>query len=208
MSGDLVGGSYPLTYPFRKGLGLPANATQGNISPRSNLELPFLGNLADQAAALVSGVITLVAIPVEIGDEITKVSVLVGATAAATPTHQWAALYSGALTTAALQGAQSADGTSTAISASGRLDFALATSVLVTATNAPYGYVYAAISVTAGTVPSLISATCAAAGQYAWYADTPLFAATTGSAVGGAAPATLTLASGTASAKVPAVFLS
>ena len=198
MSGDLVGGRFPLTYPFAKATGLASNGAQGNISVRSNLEIPFLGNLADQAAALVSGEITLVAVPVEIGDEISTISVRTGATSASTPTHQWAALYTGALTTAAIAGAQSVDGTTTAIGASGTVAFTLPAPVIVTPAMAPYGYIYVAVSVTASTVPSLISATCAAAAQGAWFTNTPLFAATTGSAVGATAPSTLTLASGAA----------
>lgn len=210
MSGDLVGGSYPLTYSFRKSLGLAANSNQGNIAPRCNLEFPQLGgDLTDAAASLVSGKLTLVAIPVEYGDEISNVSIAVGATAAGTPTHQWAAVYSGVLTAAKLQGAQSVDGTTGAIAASGLFTFALATPVIITPAIAPYGYVYAAVSVTATTVPSLSSAACATAVQYARFADAPPFwAGTEGSALGATAPASITLSSVTAIATPPEVYLS
>jgi hypothetical protein len=78
----------------------------------------------------------------------------------------------------------------------------------VTPTNAPYGFVYVALSLT-GTVCSVISASCAAAAQYAWFTDTPpFFGGTYSSALGATAPATVTLASVTAIATPPAVFLS
>ena len=208
MSGDLVGGRYPLTYPFSKALGLPSNAVQGNIAVRSNLEYTGINDLTDAAAALVSGKLTYVPVPVEVGDCISKVSVLVGGTAASTPTHSWAALYSGALTTAALLGSQSTDGTTAVIAASGRFDFTLGSKYIIQPADAPYGYVLAAVSVTGTAVPSLASVAVATALQYAWFTDTPLFGATYGSALGASAPSSLTLASASALATPPAVFLS
>lgn len=208
-SGDLLGGRYPLTYPFYKGVGAVGTAAQGNISVRSNLEYPFLGPLSDQAAALVSGEATLVPVPVEPGDEIATVSVLVGATAASSPTHSAAALYQGTLTKAAICGSQSVDGGLAAIDASATFNFTLGSKYIVQPADCPFGYIYVAITVTASVaVPSLCSATFATACQYAWFADTPLFAATSGSGLGGTLPSSFTLASGSASSKVPAVFLS
>lgn len=207
---DLVHGKYPLIYSLDKALGMASNVAQSNLSVRSNLEWSGINDITDAAASLVSGKATVVAIPVEVGDVISKVSVLAGATAEATGTHAWAAVYSGVATTAALQGAQSVDVTgAAAIAASGRFDFTLATPVLVTPSNAPNGYLYVAVSVTATTVPSLLSAAVAVAAQYAWFTGSPaFFAATSGSALVGVAPATITLASATAIATPPAVFLS
>jgi hypothetical protein len=208
MPGDILSGRYPLTAAFWSGVGQPANATQSNIPVRSNLEWPFLGDLADQAAALVSGSVTVVPVPVDIGNVITKVSILTGATANADPTNQWAAVYSGVLTTAVLQGAQSTDATSTAIPVSGRWGFTLGASVEVTAANAPYGYVYVGIGIVVSTtLPSLICAACATAAQYKWYADTPYFANSYGSGLTSTAPSSLTLAGTNKQAAVPAVFL-
>lgn len=209
MPGDLVGGGYPLSYSFRKSLGLQANAAQANIGARSNLEWPQIaGDLTDAAASLVSGKLTLIPVPVEVGDVIASVAVAVGATAASTPTHQWVALYSGILTTPALQGAQSTDGTTAVIAASALYKFTLATAVIVTPAIAPYGYIYAGISATASTVPSLIGGNVATAAQYARFTDAPPFwAATYSSALGATAPATVTLASATAIATVPEVYL-
>ncbi len=136
---DLVGGKYPQTNPFFSILGAQPNAKQGNMPLFSNLSYTGINDLTDAAAALVTGKMTLVPIPVDIGATISKVSMLVGATAAGTPTHSWAQLYSGALTTANAIGSQSADGGSGAIAASGRFDFTLATAYTIQPPDAPYG---------------------------------------------------------------------
>lgn len=207
MPGDVLSGRYPLTDDFWKILGQPVNASQPNIPVRSNGRVLGLGNLTDEAAALVSGEITLLAVPVEVGDQITLVDFFVGATPGSTLTHQWAAIYSGTLTTAVLQNKQSADITTATLAASTTQTLTLPSGgVPITSVNAPYGYVYVAISFT-GTVPSLTSAVPAAACQYAWYPDMPLLAALTGSAVGATAPSTLTLSSGSASLKAAIVGL-
>lgn len=202
-SGDLVGGAYPLSYTFRKLIGGKANGTQGNLGVRSNAEWPILGNLQDAAAALTSGDLTVVPVPVEIGDPINSVDVLVGATAASTITHSFAALYNAAGT---LVGAQSTDGGSGAIGASAVFTFTLGSEYIVTLSDAPNGWLYVAVSVTA-TVPSLISGTVATAAQRAWYSGMPAFlAAVEGSAEAGTAPATLP-GSPTKQSAVPLVFL-
>jgi len=206
MSGDLVGGSYPLKYNLTKLLGSAAvNATQANLAARSNLEWP-IGSLQDAAASLVTGDITLVAVPVEYGDVITAVDVLVGATAASVPTHSFAALYSGVATTAALVGTQSTDTTTTAIAASTKLTYKLGAPYIVNPTDSPNGFIYVALGQTATTVSSLISGTVPTAAQKAWYTGMPLLAATI-AAAGGTAPATITLASTAAIASPPVVVL-
>jgi len=208
MPGDVLSGRYPLTAAVWKGLGQPVNGTQANIPYRTNLEFPWLGNLTDAAASLVSGKATLVAVPVEVGDEISTVTILGGATAGSTLTHAWAALYTGVLTTPLPLGAQSTDSTTATTTASAAHTFTLATAALITPTVAPYGYIWVAVSFT-GTVPSLVSVAIATGTQYAWFTDTPLyFGATYSSALGATAPTTITLASGTAIATPPAVFLS
>lgn len=205
MSGDLVGGRFPLTYPFSKATALASNAAQGNIAVRSNLEYHGINDLTDAAASLVSGKLTLVAIPVEAGDEIQYVDVLVGATAAETPTHSWAALYNAA---GELVGEQSADGTTTAIAASKRFAFQLGKPYIVQPGDAPNGVLYAGVSATASKVPSLVSAAVATAAQYAWYSGMAVFfAGTSGSALGASAPASVKLSEVTAIATPPAVFL-
>ena len=89
MAGDLPGGAYPLTYNFRKALGLQGNGAQANLTPRSNVEWFGYADTTDAAASLVTADMTLVAVPVEVGDTFSTVAIAVGNTAAGTPTHQW-----------------------------------------------------------------------------------------------------------------------
>lgn len=203
-SGDLVGGSYPLSFDLTKLLGA-FNSAQGNIAARTNLEWP-IGSLQDASASLVSGDLTLVAVPIQFGDEYNYVDVFVGATAASTPTHSWAALYTGTLTTAKLVGTQSADSTTTAIPASTTLTYTLGAAYQANATDSPFGYIYVALGQTGSGVSSLISGTYPTAAQYKLYTNTPKLAATISSA-GGTAPSTVTLASTSAIATPPVVVL-
>lgn len=204
---DLVRGRYHVTNPAWSWMGQPVNGTQSDVAVRSNLDIGA-GVVLTDGAALTSGVCTSVAVPVEYGDIISTVSVLVGATAEATGTHAFAAVYSGIGTPALL--AQSTDLTgATAVGpASGRFDFTLSSPQMITPSNAPNGFVYASIAVTATTVPTLASYTLATAVSYKWWTNGPLKqgALTHGAAVGATAPATIT--SPTAQAVTPVFFLS
>lgn len=202
----------PVNQALNAALGQPVNVVNTTFPARTNLEYLGITGLVDTAASLVSGVMTAVAIPVTVGMTITKISCLVGATAASTPTHQFAALYSGTTVAAPPLIGQSTDGTTTAIAASTRADFTLTTANVVTQAQAPYGYLWAAISTTGTGQPSLVTVdTGAAACQYAWFTNTlggqttASFGITSGSAVAGTAPATLIYAS--QKLVVPVVFL-
>ena len=201
---DLVRGRYPVTSPIWSIAGQPTNSTQANIAARSNAMALGVTGLADTAAALVTQVATAVAVPVEYGDVISTITVLVGATAAGTPTNQFAALYSG-ITVPALM-AQSTDGLTGAIAASAAFVFTLATPQLVTPALAPNGFIYASIMVKATTVPSLATVSVAAAVGYKWFTNGPLGVCVThGAALTTTAPATIT--SPTAQTATPVVFL-
>lgn len=206
MSGaDLVAAGYHLTAPIRSLRGsAPGQVGQANISQRSNMEWLGLAGLADTAAALTSGVLTVTPIPVDQGDTLSKITVRVGATAAGTPTHSFAAVYNSAGTLIS----QSTDGTNAAIAASAEFSFTLASPVLVitgAGGNAVNGWLYVVTSVTATTVPSLATVPVAAAVDYGWGTGAPpMLGATAGSAVLGTAPATLPAL--TAQANVPIVF--
>lgn len=214
----LLAGRYPIRNGLWSILGQPVNGAQSSTPVRSNLEyLGLGGGLTDTAASLVSGVLTAVAVPVDWGQVISTVSVLTGATAASTPTHSFAVLYAGTNVAAPpiITGSQSVDGLTGAIGASARKDFTLGTAALITPTNAPYGYIWAGVSVTATTaVPSLVTnaGTIAAAAQYQWFTNTlaagtnTAFAMTAGSALAGTAATTLIYASQKTVA--PLVFLS
>jgi hypothetical protein len=200
----LIRGRYPATNPLYKLLGGLSLSAQGNITARSNLDFLGLGNLVDGAIA-ATGVCTSVAVPVEPGDIITNVTVLVGATAEGTGTHAFLALYSGIASPALL--AQTADDTGAAsLAASAAYTKALTTAVQITPTNAPKGFIYATIGVTATTIPTLACVPVAAAVHYQWFTGGPKFlAATHDSAVGATAPATM--GAQTAFARAPLVFL-
>lgn len=212
MPGDLVSGHYPLNQALQALLGAGGQAAQGNLPIRSNLEFPvYSGPMADTAGALSSGVMTVIPVPVDIGMEITNISVLVGATPASTPTHSFAALYSGTTVAAPPLIAQTVDGTTTAMAVSGRFDFSFAGGAqqVVQPAQAPFGFLYVAVCVTATTaVPSLITMPAGAAGAsgFRWFTNSPkYFSQTSGSAVGGVAPATLAEASALTTA--PVVFV-
>lgn len=205
MAGDLVSGRYPTSYQFDKITGKAQNAQQGNIAVRSNAEWLGISGMTDGALA-ATGVGCAVAIPVSDGDVISKISLIVGATAEATGTHAFAALYSGIAVPALLS--QSVTDTGAAsLAASARFTFTLATPQLITPANAPNGFVYASIAITATTVPTAATVPVAAAVDYQWFPNGPLFlSATHGSALAGTAAATI--ASPTAKAVAPLVFLS
>jgi hypothetical protein len=108
--------------------------------------LPRVG--LDDVAAAASGVMCSVALYLADGDTVTNLTFISGGTAAGTPTNYWFALYSGA---GALL-AQTADQLTAAWAADTAKTLALATPQKITKS----GIYYAAISVTATTVPTLV----------------------------------------------------
>ncbi|GAA1977386.1 hypothetical protein [Kitasatospora viridis] len=147
--------------------------------------------------ALTSGVMTSVPIYLRKGDVVSNLTFRSGATAAVTPTNQWAALYSSAATPVLL--GQSADATTTAWGATTNRTFALGAPVTITAD----GVYWVALMVKAATVPSLVGvSTTASAGITA---NERNLAQTSGSALASTAPATI--ATPTAAATVPLVIL-
>lgn len=200
---DLVGAGYLTTNPLISLLGGSAQSSQANLAPRTNLLWTGLSTLTDGALA-ATGVACAVPIPVAVGDVITKVSIVVGGTAAGTPTHHFAAIYSG-IAVPALQ-AQSADNTSGAVAASGVFGWTLQTPVTVTTANAPNGFVYASVVFAASTVPTAATVSIPTAVGYQWFTNGPLgFSLTHGSSLTATAPATI--ASPAAKAVAPIVVL-
>ena len=196
-------GHFPQNFPGFAWAGTQGQSAQANLPVRFNTEwsTPYSGALVDTASlgGTTTGVMVAVPCPVDVGMEISKISVLIGAGGAGTPTHSFAALYSGTTVAAPPLIGQTTDGLTAAIAASTRFDFSFAagSQQVITAAQAPYGFVYVAIAVTASTVPSCVTTPCgAAAAQYRWFTNTPLyFSQTSGSAVAGTAPATLINAS-------------
>lgn len=212
---DLVSGRYGQLNPWWNVIGQPANVAQADIPARSNLEYLGLSVLSDTAAALTAGTVTVVPVAIDPGTTVTKVSVLVGGTAASTPTHSFACLYSGISTAAPALLKQSTDGLTAAIAASARFDFTLSSAYTIQPADAPNGYVWVGVSTSGTAVPSLVTAggTEATAAQYAYFSATfggastgvAALAAHFGSSVGGTAPSTIT--SVTAQTTCPVVFL-
>jgi hypothetical protein len=170
--------------------GLPT-VSDGGAPVRTNV--PRLAVTAD-VGALTTQVMTSVALYLRKGDVVTNLSFRSGATAAATPTNYWFALYSTA-SPAALLG-QTADQLTAAWPASTTKTLALAAPVTIPSD----GIYWAAIMVKATTVPSL-------AGPPSPLLAAPVFtgekalAQTSGSALTTTAPATI--ASPTAVATLP-----
>jgi len=108
--------------------------------------LPRVG--LDDVPAAATGVMCSVALYLQDGDLIANLTFVSAGTAAGTPTNYFAALYSGA---GALL-AQSADQLTAAWAADTAKTFALATAQRITKS----GIYYAALSVTATTVPTLV----------------------------------------------------
>jgi hypothetical protein len=207
----LVKGHFPSINPLDSILGQPRNAAQTNLPARSNVS--YLGYVpVDTSAVLVSGSTTFVAVPVEAGDIFSTVTLEIGNTAASTPTHFTAALYSGVLTTAKLLGTQSTDSLTTAIPANTPLVVALGAAYEVQVADAPYGYIFVALGYTGTASPSAIGTTGSTKDQAykasSIFVNKPLVCATQAVGAAGTAAATVTLASSTSQAAIPYVWLS
>lgn len=204
---DLAGGKYPQNNPLMAfvGQGL-TNAVTPGMPARSNAEWFGLSTMSDGALA-GSGIACVVPVPVDPAMIVSKITIIVGATPASTPTHSFAALYSGIAVPALL--GQSADALTGAIAASLPYTFTLATPQLITTNQAPNGFIYVAIAVTGTAVNTAASISTPAGinnGSAQWGANAPLFLSmTAGSALGATAAATV--ASPAAKAVAPIVFL-
>jgi hypothetical protein len=150
--------------------------------------------------AFTSGVMKSTPIYLRAGDVVTNLTFVSGTTAAGTPTAWWFALYNTASTPALL--AQTADQTSTAWAAYTAKTLALSTPQTIATT----GWHWAAISVTASTVPTLLGSVAFldAVMSNAIVTGETRLAQTSGSGVGATAPATI--ASPTAALTVPYVI--
>lgn len=160
--------------------------TQDPASPdtffrRSQPRNGLYDSAGDTHVPLVTAVMTSVPIFLHAGDVITNVFVRSGATAAGTPTNQWAALYSDAATPALL--AQSVDRTTEAWAANTTRQFVLATAQTI----ARSGIYWVAVMVTATTVPSLLGSVAGAA----MATGERNLSQSSGSALTGTAPATI-----------------
>ena len=201
---DLVGGKFPQSSPVAAVLAGFKNTVQSNLPARSNAEYLGFGGFTDGALA-GTGVAFFVPVPVDVGVTISSVSLIIGGTGASTPTHQFAALYAGTGTAPALIG-QSTDTTTAPIAASAVSTWTLTTPATITGAQAPNGFIYAGVSITASTVPTAAAVSTPTATTYQWNSTSgPLgLSVTAGSALAGTAAATI--ASSSAKAVAPIVI--
>ena len=150
--------------------------------------MPRNGQIWSRTNALSSGVMHHTAIVLYAGDVVTKIGFASGATAAVSPTAWWFALYSNASTPALL--AQTADQTSTAWAADTIKEVSLSSQQTITQS----GVYYIALCMTAGTPISTIGfdANNGANAGLSGPTGVKRLAGTSGSALGGTAPATIT----------------
>ncbi len=169
---DLVSGRYGALEPLWTLLGRPVNKAQSDIPGRTNVSFFGYGTPLDSAtAATKKGVFA--AVPVQWGDVISAVTVLVGATEGKTGVTSFVAVYSGisGKKEASLL-AQSAK-KEVAIKPKLPLTEELEKSVLITPENAPGGWVYAGLIVEATTINTEIGTNAVAAAQKEWFAGGP-----------------------------------
>lgn len=210
MASDLVGGKWPLSNVWLAAHGL-ANNVQSNVPARSNLEYLGFSTLTDGALA-GSGVACAVPVPCDPGFVITYVSIVVGATAASTPTHGAVGIYSGIATPALL--ANSADTTTTAIPASAVFAYTLSSAYLVKPADVPNGFLYVSVTGTGTAIQTAAAISVPTAVGYQWFTssttpkgNSPVgWSVTHGSALNGTMPATI--ATPAAKAVAPIVFIS
>ena len=206
---DLVGAGYPISNALAVLSGGVGNTSQPNVPARSNLEWFGISSAA-AAGIATTGIVNVVPVPALPGQVVTGVKILVGATAASAPTHQFAAIYAGTGSAPALVG-QSTDAGSAAVAANGFYTWTFGTPITLSSSNAINGFVYAAFSLTATTMPNAVTVTGPAATGYATPTGAgagamPAFlAASFGSSVAGTAPASIT--STTNVTAVPLVWL-
>jgi hypothetical protein len=202
---DLVTAKYGQLSPYFSLIGAQTNVSNPAIPARSTFEWEMMGQLSDNAAA-ASGAFLYAAVPCDPGAIITNVVVWVGNTAASTPTHHAAAIYSGLASSPALL-AKSADQLTAAVAAGASFTWALSSPYQVKAADVPFGYLYAGFTMTATAVNTVAGGVSAQAanvnGQYA--TNQPFLAGTSGSALAGVPAATLTLAASTL--HVPVIIL-
>ena len=187
---DLSSGRYPDTFEDWLLDGKPAQAFRSNFSRRVPLVSAGLTATADT--------VYVVPVVVQQGDLISKVTIGVKTATSSTPTHGWAALYTG-LTTAAALLTQSADDTSGFHGSASAQTFTLATPYQVggaegtTGTNGPLvlGVAIYNNGGAGGVVDAMSVGSEAAAGGVYVTGQLPLLFTEASSGAGATAPATL-----------------
>ena len=187
---------------------------------------PFRSNFSRRATLLAAGLTAtaqtgyVVPVVVQQGDVISKITIGVKTATSSTPTHGWAALYTGLVTASALiTGSQSADDTSGFHGSAAAQTFTLPTPYVVgaapgsTGTNGPLvlGVMLYNDGGAGGVLDALGQGSEAVAGGVYITGQVPLLFTQASLAAGATAPATLSgfaaAAAGTAMAATPLVIL-
>jgi len=204
---DLAGGHYHQEDPIWKLLGRPSNVTNSQNAARSNLYGVGLNSLL-AAAMITTKEGTFVAVPVQEGDVITKVTMLQAAVGSSI-TNQFAAVYSGLTGTnePKLLGQSKAGGT-TELTEYAAIAYTLESPLYVNNANAPNGYLFAGVNLEAATPGTQVGFEMKPKVQYNWFATTPTcFAVTTAQKSATLAAAALTIKAQVGLEKVPLIFL-
>lgn len=142
----------------------------------------------DLVAALSTGVMTSVAVPLVGGDIVTSISFLSGATAAITPTAEWAALYGPFVSGSSTPKLGQSTSVSSAWAASTLKTFTLAAQIVIPTT----GVYFVAVMVAAATVPTLVGKELGIAiASSALVTGMPNLSQTSGSALAATSPGTI-----------------
>jgi hypothetical protein len=196
---DQVSGRYSAQSPDWLMFGKQNNIAQSDVPAFSNVSR---GTTLEDGAAQKTKYFTAVPVFLPEGIEIVKLSAFVGATAQATTSHFWGAVYSG-LSPAAIGGevkpkllAQSKDNATYEPAATTTLSVELEKPVLTSSENMPHGFLYIGFYVVATTVGSLASFKVATAltkatsalKTYPWFPGAPLPAIQDKVAEGATAP--------------------
>jgi hypothetical protein len=202
---DLVSGRYGAYEPLWRLLGMPTNATQSDVPVRTNATVLGLSTLVDMTTTNTKKG-PMVAVPVQEGDVFTKVACLIGAKEGAAG-QAFFAVYSApaAKTEGTLLGqttfSEAAQVKSTIFTGT------LESAILITSANAPHGYVYAGLVVETATVPSEVGVEVPTVwSKTPWFTGCPE-ALSVEATQKAAKVASATLATETAIAKVPFIFL-
>lgn len=175
---DLVHGRYGVADPIWRLLGGQVNASQSDIAVRSNLYGLSLNGL-EAGAAVTTKEGTYVAVPVQEGDSISKVSILQAAVGSSI-TNQFAAVYSGLVgTNKPVLLAQSVAGGTTELAEYSLVTYTLQTSILINSLTAPNGYVYAGVNLEATTPGTQLMVKIKPKAQFNWFPGSPTCFATT-----------------------------
>jgi hypothetical protein len=138
----------------------------GNLRQSAQPQLPCRSNSSWLGATLLgvalqaSEVGTVVAVPVQAGDIVSRVTLPVGQTKGKGVENAFAALYEGHGTEPALVGQSKSVALKETVAAEKPLAFTLEEPVTVTAAMAPHGYIYVLVAMEAETMPNAIGVNC------------------------------------------------